>query len=73
MRTRKLPRKVAARLDEYHLYQWTYLRGVNEASFFSKLPSGLRSEALVALNDTLIRQARYSYSHSYSYSYSYSY
>ena len=58
VRTRRLPRRVAQRIDEYHVYQWTYLRGVNEASFFSKLPTALRSEALVALNDSLLRKVR---------------
>eukprot|EP00327_Prymnesium_parvum_P015527 CAMPEP_0113284138 /NCGR_PEP_ID=MMETSP0008_2-20120614/29846_1 /TAXON_ID=97485 /ORGANISM="Prymnesium parvum" /LENGTH=2782 /DNA_ID=CAMNT_0000134945 /DNA_START=151 /DNA_END=8500 /DNA_ORIENTATION=+ /assembly_acc=CAM_ASM_000153 len=56
VRSSHLPRHVAQRIDEYHAYQWTFLRGVNEASFFGKLPANLRSEALVALNDKLIRK-----------------
>lgn len=56
VRSRHLPPNVARRIDEYHEYQWTFLRGVNEAAFFSKLPCNLRSEALVALNDSSLRR-----------------
>ena len=47
-RRRQLPRVFTQRIEEYFLYQWTYLRGVDESSFFVKLPASIRSEALVA-------------------------
>ncbi|KAL1520891.1 hypothetical protein AB1Y20_022452 [Prymnesium parvum] len=58
-RSRKLSRKVSQRIHQYLQYQWTYLRGVDEASFFVGLPAALRSEVLVALNDHLIRNIPY--------------
>ncbi|KAL1507518.1 hypothetical protein AB1Y20_007142 [Prymnesium parvum] len=58
-RSRKLSRKVSQRIHQYLQYQWTYLRGVEEASFFVGLPAALRSEVLVALNDRLIRNIPY--------------
>ena len=59
VRRRNLPNEISFRIYEYLQYQWTYLRGVDEAAFFVGLPSGLRSEVLVALNDDLIRRIPY--------------
>ena len=53
---RRLTSELARRVQEYLQYQWLYLRGVDESTFFASLPLPLRSEVLVALNDGLLRK-----------------
>ena len=50
---RRVPRALAQRVREYLQYQWIFLRGVDESTFFAGLPGPLRTEVLVALNDGL--------------------
>ena len=55
IRKRKIPPELARRLREYLQYQWLYLRGANESTFFAGLPSSLRIEVIFALNHKLLR------------------
>ena len=55
IKKRKIPPHLARRLREYLQYQWLYLRGANESTFFAGLPSSLRLEVIFALNHKLLR------------------
>ena len=51
----KIPPELARRIQEYLQYQWLFLRGADESTFFAGLPSSLRSEVRFALNHKLLR------------------
>ena len=51
----KIPPELARRIQEYLQYQWLFLRGADESTFFAGLPASLRSEVRFALNHKLLR------------------
>ena len=51
----KIPPELARRIQEYLQYQWLFLRGADESTFFEGLPASLRSEVRFALNHKLLR------------------
>ncbi|KOO22044.1 voltage-gated ion channel superfamily [Chrysochromulina tobinii] len=44
IKRRKIPPELARRIQEYLQYQWLFLRGADESTFFEGLPASLRSE-----------------------------
>jgi len=55
IKRRKIPPELARRIQEYLQYQWLFLRGADESTFFEGLPASLRSEVRFALNHKLLR------------------
>ena len=56
IKKRSMPVLLARRVQEYLQYQWAFLHGVDESTFFAGLPPVLRAEVLVFLNGTMLRR-----------------
>ena len=54
-RLRRLPHRISSRVASYYAYMWTQLRGFDEDEFLDEIPTSLRAELLLFLNQRGLR------------------